>query len=575
MAAALLTLAACEEKPAGNPGGGQPGAADEISLNPESAMFFKDGGSKQVMITSSGEWTMKPEASYDWISASAENGQDGDVVKFTAKENYSGQQKTAVFVFTCGKAEAKFTAVSESGVQNSLSIVSEKSLDLKYNHTESIIVELNTNLNYRDVKVTIPEDAKTWCKFNTALEGDEPNKVKLVFQLEQNDGDNVRSTEITLSGERVEPVSLKISQRAQTKISTDKEEYAFDPEGGKIEVKVTANVKYKFEVTEGSDWVKHSHKAEGVEELTAGASSTNRKAMVKITETEPFPGDQPLVLEIPVRQVTKSLVSKAVDMTNFRMRPSWEEGTKGAKFENFTIELLLRADELTKQISSVFGIEGYLLVRCGDVGVSPNHIHVAGSQVAANSNGMGGYLGGENVKIINNNMQLETKKWYHVALTMETYDGGMFAARSLVRVYIDGEEVHHGLTYNSPFDLASHLGNSWDPWTPVHRFWFGYSWDNARDFRGKMTEIRLWNKALKSADLKAENHFYNVDPKSEGLVAYWKCNEAKLVDVESTRSYCIPDETGNGYSMICETLDTASDQWSNKTAPKLVDVSLP
>lgn len=569
MAAALLSLAACEEKVEPNQEPKPEPIPDEITITPEKKSFGKDGGSQDVIVTSSDKWSLKSEETYDWIEPSVTEGEDGDIVKFTAKENYTGKQLSAVFTFTCGEAQAKFTAISESGEVNFLTLTSAEKVDLKYTAKEAT-VELNTNLNYRAINVEVAAEAKDWCTFSFPQEAGE-NKVNLIFNLQENSGEQVREAVITLTGERVEPVTVTLSQRPQSKISTDKTEYLFLPDGGSIDVAVTSNVEYTFEVTDGADWIKHSQKEPGVETITAEASKEKRSGVITITEKNPYPGDEAVKLEIIVRQAPKALVSHAIDMKGMRLRPSWEDGAKGSKFENFTIELLLNADELTKQISSVLGIEGYWLVRFGDTGIEPNHLHLAGGQVAANDKN-GQMLIGD--KIISDKMVLNTKQWYHLAVTLENDGQMLHSAKSLVKIYVDGELLASGRTYNNPFDLASRFTDSWDPYGPKrHRFYFGYSWENSRDFIGKMTEIRIWNKVLTSADLKAENHFYQVDSKAEGLVAYWKFNEAKLISAEGFNQMCIPDETGNNYHLICETLQ--GEDWNYKVEPKFVDVNLP
>lgn len=35
----------------------------------------------------------------------------------------------------------------------------------------------------------------------------------------------------------------------------------------------------------------------------------------------------------------------------------------------------------------------------------------------------------------------------------------------------------------------------------------------------------MWNRVLTADEIAAENHFYRVDPSSEGLVAYWKLDD--------------------------------------------------
>lgn len=56
-------------------------------------------------------------------------------------------------------------------------------------------------------------------------------------------------------------------------------------------------------------------------------------------------------------------------------------------------------------------------------------------------------------------------------------------------------------------------------------FWVGYSFADERRFEGKLAELRLWNRVLTEEEINSDNHFYRVDPESEGLVAYWKLND--------------------------------------------------
>ena len=44
-------------------------------------------------------------------------------------------------------------------------------------------------------------------------------------------------------------------------------------------------------------------------------------------------------------------------------------------------------------------------------------------------------------------------------------------------------------------------------------------------------ECRIWNRVLTAEEIQAKNHFYYVDPKSEGLVAYWKFDEGQGVSI--------------------------------------------
>ena len=56
--------------------------------------------------------------------------------------------------------------------------------------------------------------------------------------------------------------------------------------------------------------------------------------------------------------------------------------------------------------------------------------------------------------------------------------------------------------------------------------------------KGGLAEVRIWDHKLTVDEITAEGHPYAVSPKSEGLVAYWKCDE--------TEGKTLKDATGNG-----------------------------
>ena len=84
-----------------------------------------------------------------------------------------------------------------------------------------------------------------------------------------------------------------------------------------------------------------------------------------------------------------------------------------------------------------------------------------------------------------------------------------------------------------------------------------------------MTEIRLWNRALTVEEINAENHFYEVDPASEGLFSYWKFTEGE--------GSTIADKTVNGNTLYGET-DIAKQSNGDNSGPagiEWVEVALP
>ena len=49
-------------------------------------------------------------------------------------------------------------------------------------------------------------------------------------------------------------------------------------------------------------------------------------------------------------------------------------------------------------------------------------------------------------------------------------------------------------------------------------FWIGHSYNRDRWLEGNISEVRIWNKVLTSAEINAKDHFYQVEPDADGLV---------------------------------------------------------
>lgn len=126
--------------------------------------------------------------------------------------------------------------------------------------------------------------------------------------------------------------------------------------------------------------------------------------------------------------------------------------------------------------------------------------------------------------------RFSTDRWYMISLT---YDG------SKLTMYVDGVKDAQGDGDGEPVDFQ--------------RFELGMSWTSYRSsqyFKGRVAEVRVWNRALSSAEI--QNNLCAVDAQSDGLIAYWKMNEGE--------GHIFLDATGHGYDM----------DWSN-TAREIND----
>lgn len=234
-----------------------------------------------------------------------------------------------------------------------------------------------------------------------------------------------------------------------------------------------------------------------------------------ITDTD---GDMPILEASKVMYVVinRTIISRAVDLhgtCGFNV-PLFMTDPRVSALDQVTMEIRVRVNSFASwnpYISSLMGIEENFLFRFGDVSIEPNQLQLAPALI----NGKKYFTTGET--------RYQTGKWHQVVCV---YDG------SSVSLYVDGNlDVRFGAgpgTVNFNVDYFD-------------GFWFGQSCGDRR-LNGAISEARFWTKALTMSEIQ-DNACY-VDPKSDGLLAYWRFNQVQE-DGKTVR-----DETGNGFDAI-------------------------
>jgi hypothetical protein len=143
-------------------------------------------------------------------------------------------------------------------------------------------------------------------------------------------------------------------------------------------------------------------------------------------------------------------------------------------------------------------------------------------------------------------MQLQLGKWTHIACV---FDAGA------VTVYFDGRKVLDGENCNRSSVTWGAYGSDKSEVSGRY-FWLGYSYSGDRYLDGEMSEVRIWDRCLTQAEIQAPNHFYFVDPASEGLIAYWKMDDGGGTTLK--------DYSPNGNDL---TLDNAT-KWPKVSLPE-------
>lgn len=494
---------------------------DKISVAPKEQTIPQGGGTAEVIVSSSDAWTLTGE--YDWATPSATSGKDGDAVKFTVEANETGQTREAVFTFTVGEQEAEFKIVSEGKavIAPKLELASQKDVTVGEKGGQVEIL-LNLNFEYRTLGQTISGNEENWLKYVVTLAGDTDEQAKMYYEVTENPTYENRESVITITGPDDTKVEVNLSQQPKTRLETDEETIVINTEAQTLEIPIHANVAYTVSVEESAaGWITHTGKSGDKEQFTIAAAEVMRRGVITFTSEHK-------ILEVTVIQKVDALINVAAGMSFNRAWPGWTDPAPVTKMTSFTLEALVNPTESRSysSLSTIMGIEGKFLIRMGDVACDWNQIQVVWDS------GKPGSWGNIEGKLTNTDMVLpEINTWYHVAVTFG--DG-------VIRAYIDGKLVG-STSQNVPTSVhfgVEHNEEQAPPGHPIRRcFWVGYSYDSARDFRGMMSELRIWNKALSFDQINEPNHFYRVDPASDGLVTYWKFNDGAGSTVKDHTSY--------------------------------------
>lgn len=552
LAAALLAFAGCKEKE------NQPTPqADEISVSPTSRTVGGEGGEVSVTVTSTADWTLasKENAKYDWVTASKASGKTGDKVVFTVEPN-TDAEKTAEFIFSCGQAQATFTLTStpQEVVIPTIEVTSENPVKVGYGKgTFQVTLNVSETVVASDLKA---ESTGDWITFDGAEAGSSAGTAVMNFSYTENKDEKGREATVTISYPNADSETVTVSQDGAPSTTielTSPAEVELAADAGTMEVtfNISANVDYtKLEGAVGkAEWISckgasqpEAGKAVVTFEYQANTASEARTAtlavnydgqgyaVISVTQKagaeEPVGGDY-YITKVPYMKYhcTSVVEWKNPDAVNNLGK-------------TFTIEMLVKHDETFVTngsgyetsfqwsgdwVGTLFGLEGRLVIRQGDNTSNYKQWEL----VCGRPNGE--YK-------LRSSKDLEGDVWTHIAVVLDGTNATL---------YQDGENVGSGAFDSDIYDLD--LTARYSGYEQNQEFHLGRSYNNARDFCGMMSEVRVWNRALTQDEINAKDHFYYVDPSSDGLVAYWKLNEG-----EGT---LLKDSTPNGNDMTCYVLD--------------------
>ena len=255
-----------------------------------------------------------------------------------------------------------------------------------------------------------------------------------------------------------------------------------------------------------------------------------------------------------------SAITVAAQLTdNWIEFPTLDKYSESSKAWNgltaVTYEALIYLDDFATSnatgspvnISSIMGVEQYLLLRIGDTNFERQQLQFDGS-------GAGSSFG--KIPRRDATKNLEKGRWYHVACT---YDQAARTARIYVDGQIQSEATDVGISAQSKknqinlamralYDLWNTAPDNEKPQYETddtgynklgeaYQFFLGRSYDDYRPLNGKIAEARVWSVA-RTPEQIWDNMYDIQNPQDDPtLLGYWKCNDASGNTVKDYSMY--------------------------------------
>ncbi|MBO5759052.1 MAG: endonuclease/exonuclease/phosphatase family protein [Rikenellaceae bacterium] len=215
---------------------------------------------------SSDDWSAKSNA--DWCGVEVGEGK----ITLSIAEN-TAEERTATVTLTCGTATSTIEVTQEDGT-----VIIEDEISVA-----DILLNMPANAGSLTLNVTATGD---WSVLNEAswLTAEPNDQGVLTLTFEANEGAE-RSATITLVCGEAQTV-IEITQQEGQRIGVNPTSLSFTPEGGTLEIGVSANVSWKAS-TKDISWLTVTTKKDIVTvKAKANTGESERKGKVSITYTD-------------------------------------------------------------------------------------------------------------------------------------------------------------------------------------------------------------------------------------------------------------------------------------------------
>lgn len=228
-----------------------------------------------------------------------------------------------------------------------------------------------------------------------------------------------------------------------------------------------------------------------------------------------------------------SAITTAADLSDCYMWiPSYETPEGWSALENLTAltyEALVNVKDFNNttasgigvSVTSIMGVEQWMLMRIGDAGYPRQQIQM---------NLAGDYWPGNGLDFYLPAITLEQNEWYHIAFTWDLLD-------AVGKIYINGKLAHKAPMSWKDDKFSLNCLKEGGPDDEGRRFFIGYSYDPDRPLVGLISEVRVWSVARTEEEIFRDMYEVKEPETKPELRGYWKFDEGRGNEVIDHSQY--------------------------------------
>ena len=196
-----------------------------LLITPQNLKFPANTDSKNVIVTSNGQWSISGGDS--WCTPSITSGGNGANVTFTVQKNAASQSRSTSFTFTLGHEKAALYVTQEASPNSNISLNPESATVSSNSNTQNVIVTCNGTW-------TLSGETVSWCRPSQTTG---QNNDVVTFNIDENNLHDDRNATYTFTC-ATESAKFVLTQKGKDALTVTKSKFEVSAQGEQIAIEI-------------------------------------------------------------------------------------------------------------------------------------------------------------------------------------------------------------------------------------------------------------------------------------------------------------------------------------------------